>query len=77
MPRFGQWHVLWRVANAGDLRKRLEAATFPDLGAMMEGYALSAAELGKQEFGQKLDFTAESVDGLDEFLVRVGESPGA
>src|ERR1039458_3629115 len=41
---------------------------------MMEGYAQSAAELGKQEFGQKLDFTAESVDGLDEILVRVGES---
>jgi hypothetical protein len=58
-----------------DLRKRLESATYPDLGTMMEGYAQSAAELGKREFGQKLDFTAESVDGLDEILVRVGESP--
>jgi hypothetical protein len=58
-----------------DMRKRLEAATFPDLGAMMEGYAQSAAELGNREFGQKLDFSSESIDGLDEILVRVGESP--
>ena len=58
-----------------DLRKRLEAAAYPDLGAMMEGYAQSAAECAEREFGQKLDFTSESVDGLDEILVRVGESP--
>ena len=29
----------------------------------------------EREFGQKLDFTSESIDGLDEILVRVGESP--
>jgi hypothetical protein len=63
------------VANASHLRDRLESASYPDLGTMMEGYAQSAAQLGRQEFGQKLDFTAESVDGLDEILVRVGESP--
>jgi hypothetical protein len=63
------------VANASHLRNRLESASYPDLGTMMEGYAQSAAQLGRQEFGQKLDFTAESVDGLDEILVRVGESP--
>ncbi len=75
IPQFRRRHVLWSVANASDLRKRLESASYPDLGTMMEGYAQSAAELGKREFGQKLDFTAESVDGLDEILVRVGESP--
>jgi hypothetical protein len=58
-----------------ELRKRLESAAFPDLGAMMEGYARAASELGKKEFGQKLDFTSESIDGLDEILVLVGESP--
>ncbi len=58
-----------------DLRKRLEASAFPDLGAMMEGYAQAAAVLGSCEVKQKLDFTAESIDALDEVLVLVGESP--
>ncbi len=42
---------------------------------MMEGYAQAAAELARSEFSQKLDFTSESIDSLDEILVRVGESP--
>jgi len=41
----------------------------------MEGYAQAAKELAKNEFGQKLDFTSESIDSLDEILVRVAESP--
>ena len=41
----------------------------------MEGYAQGAAEFGGSEFGQKLDFTSESIDGLDEILVLVGENP--
>ena len=58
-----------------DLRKRLESEAFPDLGAMMAGYAQAAAELARQDFQQKLDFTSESIDSLDEILVQVGESP--
>jgi hypothetical protein len=58
-----------------DLRSRLEAEQFPDLGAMMEGYARAAAEQAREVFEQKLDFSAESIDALDEILVRVGESP--
>ena len=58
-----------------DLRKRLESASYPDLAAMMEGYAQAAAELGARQFKQKLDFTSDSVDPLDEILVLVGESP--
>ena len=58
-----------------DLRKQLESAAFPDLGAMMAGYAQAAAELAKRNFQQKLDFTSESIDSLDEILVQVGESP--
>ena len=54
---------------------RLESSLFPDLGSMMEGYARAAAELGRSEFNQKLDFSSESIDALDEILVRVGESP--
>jgi hypothetical protein len=60
---------------ASELKRRLESATYPDLGAMMEGYARAASELGESEFGQKLDFTSDSIDGLDEILIRVGESP--
>ena len=41
----------------------------------MEGYARAAAELGRGEFQQKLDFSAESIDALDEILVLVGDSP--
>ena len=57
------------------LRNRLESQTFPDLSAMMAGYAQAAAELGKEAFNQNLDFSAESIDALDEILVLVGESP--
>jgi hypothetical protein len=42
---------------------------------MMEGYARGAASLACEEFKQKLDFTPESIEALDEILVLVGESP--
>jgi hypothetical protein len=42
---------------------------------MMDGYARAAAELGEQGFQKELDFTAGSIDHLDEILVLVGESP--
>jgi hypothetical protein len=63
------------MRNSTELRLRLESANFPDLGSMMEGYARAAADLGRSEFKQKLDFSSESIDALDEILVRVGESP--
>ncbi|MGH9598770.1 MAG: hypothetical protein ACRD27_02810, partial [Terracidiphilus sp.] len=53
----------------------LESAVFPSLEAMMEGYAEAAAERGQRLFRQKLDFTSESIDALDEILVMVGEGP--
>ncbi len=58
-----------------DLRKRLESTAYPDLGAMMEGYAQAAVELARTEFEENLDFSADSVDALDDILVVVGESP--
>ncbi len=58
-----------------DLRKRLESAAFPDLASMMEGYAQGAVEAAKKDYRKALDFSAESVDVLDEILVMVGESP--
>jgi len=63
------------MANSSDLRKYLESAVYPDLGSMMEGYSRAAAELAQSQFRVKLDFSSESVDGLDEILVLVGESP--
>ena len=63
------------MRNPADLRKRLEARSFPDLGAMMEGYAQAASEFARSEFKQNLDFSSESIDSLDDILVRVGESP--
>lgn len=61
--------------HSSHLRERLESASFPDLESMMEGYAKAAAELARTQFRHKLDFTAESIDALDEILVLVGESP--
>jgi hypothetical protein len=63
------------MASHNEVRNRLESASYPDLGSMMEGYARAAAEFGKREFKQKLDFTSDSIDGLDEILVLVSESP--
>jgi hypothetical protein len=63
------------MRNSTDLRRRLESSQFADLGTMMEGYARAAAELATSGFQQKLDFTSESIDALDEILVMVGESP--
>jgi hypothetical protein len=42
---------------------------------MMEGYAEGAAEMAHRQYGNKLDFSSESIDVLDEILVTVGESP--
>jgi len=63
------------MSSSSDVRKRLESAAYPDLGSMMEGYAHAAAEFARQEFKQELDFTSDSIDGLDDILVMVGESP--
>ena len=41
----------------------------------MESYARAAARHAKDEFQRELDFSAESIDTLDDVLVLVGESP--
>ncbi len=58
-----------------ELRSRLESTAYPDLGAMMEGYAQGAVELARSEFQRELDFSADSVDDVDDILVLVSESP--
>ena len=72
---FGFSPAAYTLESVSDLRKRLESAVYPDLGAMMEGYARAATELARGEFKQKLDFSSESIDALDEILVLVSESP--
>ncbi len=62
-----------RVGN--NLRKRLESTTFPSLEAMMQGYAQAAADRGGDEFRRSLDFSAESIERLDEILVLIGDNP--
>jgi len=41
----------------------------------MEGYARAAVELARKEFKQKLDYSPDSIEALDEILVMVSESP--
>ena len=41
----------------------------------MEGYSQAAVETARTEFKQKLDYSPESINNLDEILVLVGESP--
>jgi hypothetical protein len=53
----------------------MEATEFPDLGAMMEGYARAAAAHAHSEFDRELDFSSDSIDTLDDVLILVGESP--
>jgi hypothetical protein len=63
------------VAKLTALRKQLESAAFPDLEAMMTGYARAATDLARTQFKQNLDFTSESIDTLDDILVLVSETP--
>ena len=58
-----------------DLRKKLEATIFPSLDAMMQGYSQAASQVAREQFRRDLDYSAESIEGLDEILVLVGESP--
>ncbi len=51
--------------------------SFPDLGSMMEGYARAAIDFAAVHYRQKLDYSGESVDRLDEIVTMVGENPDA
>ena len=67
--------LAFNASVASELRRRLEAAEFPDLGAMMEAYAHAAARRAGDEFHRDLDFTSDSIDVLDDILVLVSETP--
>lgn len=57
------------------LRQKLESQAFANLGAMMEGYAQAAVEVAKRDYRHVLDYSAESINVLDEIVVLVSESP--
>lgn len=57
------------------LRQRLESQAFPDLDAMMEGYAEAAVEVARSQYRHTLDFSSDSISRLDEILVLLGEDP--
>ena len=56
------------------LRKKLESHAFPDLSAMMEGYAQAAVQVAREEYRQSLDYSADSMNVLDEIVVLLSES---
>ena len=56
-------------------RQKLESHAFPNLGAMMEGYAKAAIDLAKSEYRRILDLSADSINALDEIVVLLSESP--
>ncbi len=56
-----------------DLRKKLEAATFPDLDAMMEAYAAAAVKVAGDHYRQQLEYTAESLVAFEAVLAELGE----
>lgn len=60
---------------ANNLKAELEGRSFDGLGSMMESYALAAVDLAQKQFKQQLDFTADSIDALDEVLVRICDNP--
>ncbi len=69
---FRAYTLVWVMS---EIRKRLESMPFPDLGAMMEGYARGAVEIARADYRKTLDFTDDSIDVLDEIIVLIGESP--
>lgn len=58
-----------------DVRTQLESVAYPNLGAMMAAYAQAAVQTARDDYHRTLDFSADSIDALDEILVTVGESP--
>lgn len=59
--------------DAENVRKRLEAATFPDLDAMMEAYAAAAVTIAREVFCQRLNYNSESMSAFEAVLSELAE----
>jgi hypothetical protein len=57
------------------IRSRLASTRFPDLAAMMEGYARAAVERARLDYALRLDYSAESIDALDDAVTRASDTP--
>jgi hypothetical protein len=57
------------------VRQKLESHPYADLSAMMEGYARAAVDVARSEYRRTLDFSADSINALDEIVVLLAESP--
>jgi hypothetical protein len=57
------------------IRSRLASTRFPDLPAMMEGYARAAVERARLDYALRLDYSAESIDALDDAVTRASDTP--
>jgi len=58
---------------ADERRKRLEETTYPDLEAMMTGYASTAVTVAREDFRQRLDFTSETLVAFEAVLAELSE----
>ena len=54
-------------------RKKLEEATFPDLDAMMAGYAAAAVQIARDDFRQKLDYNSDSMVAFEAVLSELAD----
>ena len=57
------------------IRARLASAHYTDLGAMMESYARAAIERARLDYKLRLDFTAASIEILDDAVTRAADAP--
>lgn len=54
-------------------RQQLEDASFPDLDAMMAAYAAAAVDVAREDFRQRLDYSAESMVAFEAVLSELAE----
>jgi len=54
-------------------RKRLEETSFPDLEAMMAGYAAVAVTVARDVFRQRLDYNSDSLVAFEAVLSELAE----
>ena len=63
----------YTVEMTDRIRQRLEEASYPDLDAMMLAYAVSAVEVGRERYGQRLDYSSESMVAFEAVLSELTE----
>ena len=57
------------------LREELASKTFDSLDSMMEAYAKEAVRIASTEHGRKLDYSTDSLEGLEAILETLTPAP--